>query len=83
MTSDEFQEKFWHVFRETLDLGQADLPPNLKMGEIEPWDSFAHINLVLALENSFGIEFSSDEIGELTSVPKLQAGIEARIRSAS
>jgi len=39
---------------------------------IEGWDSANHVNLVLALEAEFGVEFDADEIGELTSVGRIR-----------
>jgi acyl carrier protein len=35
---------------------------------IPGWDSLKHMNLVLALEETFGILFSEDQIPELTQV---------------
>ena len=35
---------------------------------IEAWDSMGHLNLVLALEQSFGVQFSPEEIAGMTSV---------------
>ena len=34
---------------------------------IESWDSLKHINLVVALEEEFDTEFSSDEILKMTN----------------
>ena len=44
-------------------LGDDDGP-----GSIEPWDSVGHLNLILAIEAEFGIEFATAEIPELVSV---------------
>lgn len=38
---------------------------------IEAWDSMAHLNLVLSLEQEFAITFDLNEIAELTSVPAI------------
>jgi len=35
---------------------------------VEAWDSMGHLNLVLALEQSFGVQFSPEEIAGMTSV---------------
>lgn len=35
---------------------------------IEPWDSMGHLNLVLALEQAFAVQFSPEEIAAMTTV---------------
>ena len=39
----------------------------LKYGATRAWDSQGHLNLVVALEEEFGVEFDSDELVKLTS----------------
>lgn len=46
---------------------------------IEAWDSMAHLNLVLSLEQEFAITFDLNEIAELTSVPAIVDRITSRI----
>lgn len=55
------------VFSEVLG---EDLNPEatkLEMGSHESWDSFSQVNLMIAIESEFEVEFESDEIAELTS----------------
>ena len=35
------------------------------------WDSITHMSLVVSLENVFSVEFTGDEIGELTSISSI------------
>ncbi len=52
--------------------------------ELPGWDSVAHINLMFALEQAFGIEFSHFEISELQTVRDLTQVLEAKpIRAAA
>jgi acyl carrier protein len=52
---------------------------------INSWDSLQHLNLMLALEQEFGVQFAPEEIEKLTSVQsivgllnlKLQAEVKA------
>ena len=65
------------VFRGVFDpdlsaLSEADSPES-----IAGWDSANHVNLVLALEAEFGIEFETDEIAELTTVASIRARLPA------
>ncbi len=45
---------------------------------LEAWDSLKHMNLMLALEDDFGIEFSDAEIANLASVSALLAAIASK-----
>jgi acyl carrier protein len=41
---------------------------SLKLGDLEEWDSMGNFNLLLAVEDEFGIRFSVDQMGEIRSV---------------
>ena len=41
------------------------------MDNIEMWDSIRHINLIIALEQEFGISFPDEEVALLTSAKLL------------
>jgi acyl carrier protein len=46
------------------------------------WDSVGHLNLILEVEEAFGVHFSSEEIPILTSVGRLQEALNARAAGA-
>jgi acyl carrier protein len=46
------------------------------------WDSMAHINLVLAVEQDLGITFTPDEAGVITSFNSLLAVVESKLGRA-
>lgn len=46
------------------------------------WDSVGHLNLILDVEETFGVHFSSEEIPLLTSVGRLQEALSARAGAA-
>jgi len=64
-------ERLHQVFITTLENPNFQLEPTLKMGDTPQWDSFVHINLIIAIESEFGIEFDSAEIGNLLSVSQI------------
>ena len=45
---------------------------------IRTWDSVRHLNLILALEERFGMTFETDEIAELVSVRAITEALAAR-----
>jgi len=44
--------------------------------DTEEWDSLAHLHLILEIEGTFGVRFSSEEIPTLTSAARLQEALE-------
>lgn len=47
---------------------------------LDTWDSLRHMNLMLALEEEFGIKFSDEQIMTMSSVGRIVAGIDALLR---
>ena len=45
---------------------------------IEKWDSLQHLNLLLALEQDFGLNFTPDEIERMLSIGHITAVIQQR-----
>jgi len=41
---------------------------DFQYGDVPEWDSLGHMNLMMALEDKFGIEISTETIAELTSI---------------
>ncbi len=59
------------ILREVLDLPDLTVTPSTTAENVEGWDSFAHINLVVAIETHFGIKIHTAEIEELKNVGEL------------
>ena len=51
-----------------FQLKAEDIKPESSPDTIEAWDSLQHLNLVLALEQEFGVQFTPEEIEQLLSV---------------
>ncbi len=62
--ADQVREVLATVFG--LDL--ASVPTSTSMSDLAAWDSLYHFTLVAALEDHFGITYTSDEIPTMTSV---------------
>lgn len=64
--------------------------PNLRPNEIPrastaslpAWDSVAHITLLAAIAEEFGVEFAPEDFEELISFPLIVDYVEGRIRHA-
>ena len=79
MNDQNIHRRLREVFAEILNEPTFELEVSLKMGEVEAWDSFEHINLMLGIEAEFGVEFDSDEIGMLLSVGQILEALQRRL----
>lgn len=52
--------------------------PETGPGQFPAWDSLGHIQLVAALEEKYGVQFSTDEILNLFSVADIARSIEEK-----
>jgi acyl carrier protein len=48
---------------------------------IDGWDSVQHLNLVLALEEKFGIQFEPEEMDKMNSIGEIVGLVEAKLKS--
>ena len=70
--------KVQEVFRETFQDDRIVLARETTAAGIEDWDSLMHVTLMVSLESSFGIRFSSSEVASFKNVGELLDLIEAR-----
>lgn len=50
---------------------------------IENWDSMQHLNLVLAIEEKFGIQLEPEEIEQMKTIGAIAALVEKKLQSAA
>jgi acyl carrier protein len=68
--------KFRECIIEALKLRGEEYRPDLRIGDVEQWDSVAHLDLMSEIEQKFGVRFDLDEITTLTSLPELLSRLE-------
>jgi acyl carrier protein len=65
------KKKFRECIIKGLKLPSEEFRSDLRIGDIEEWDSVAHLDLMSEIEQEFGVRFDLDEITTLTSLPEL------------
>jgi acyl carrier protein len=67
------------IFHDVFDDDTIVLTPELTAADVPDWDSFNHINLIVAIETRFKIKFHTAELEQLHSVGHLAALIQAKL----
>jgi acyl carrier protein len=64
-------------------LDQPDLKVTMRTTaeDVEGWDSFNHVNIVVAIETEFGISFKAAEVEELRAVGEIVTLIEKKLEA--
>ncbi len=64
------QETLRNAFASALAVSADTDIENMKYGEVESWDSVAHMALIAEIENAFDIMLSTDDVIDLSSFHK-------------
>jgi acyl carrier protein len=79
MTTEEIKTRARAALARALKVAPETITDNASQLDLSDWDSVRHMNVVLALENDFDIEFDDTELPTLTSLPVMVAAIEKRL----
>jgi len=63
------------VVARVFKINAGTLHPESGPDTIPAWDSAGHINLILALEQEFGVQFGEDEVVEMISCEAIGAAL--------
>jgi acyl carrier protein len=75
----EINEKLTNVFREVFDDDSLTLSDDMTSDDVDAWDSMSHVNLILAIEIAFDIEFTQSEIQNFANAGDLKRSITSKI----
>ena len=79
MSKEEVYERLNNVFRDVFDDENIVVKPETTSNDIEDWDSLEHINLIVAVENEFGIKFNMGEVTTMKNVGEMVDIILSRV----
>lgn len=71
MTREEVFKRLTGVFREVFDDGEIELEETTTAEDIEDWDSFEHINLVVAVEEEFSFKIPMGKVVTMKNVGEM------------
>jgi acyl carrier protein len=64
-------QKLTSVFRNVFEDEDLTLTPEMSARDVANWDSFNHINLVIEIEGTFAVTFTTDEISTMRNIGDL------------
>ncbi|QJR36201.1 acyl carrier protein [Gemmatimonas groenlandica] len=64
----EILQQLQTIFRDVLDNDSVSISRASTGETVEGWDSLAHINIVAAVEDEFGVRFALGELQELKNI---------------
>jgi acyl carrier protein len=60
------------IFQDLLKLTPGSIKDDISMADISLWDSLHHMELILTIEEKFGIELSFDEISKMQNIGEIR-----------
>jgi acyl carrier protein len=72
-------ERVRRILADVFQLPLESILPESSPDTVEVWDSLRHLDLVLALEQEFTIQFTPEEIEQLLSVDLIGALVEEKL----
>jgi acyl carrier protein len=82
MQEQEIYNELTPIFRDLFDDESLVLTPSLTAAEVPEWDSFNHINLIVAIEARFKIKFHTAELEQLHTVGHLVQLIQSKLAAS-
>ena len=77
----EIYNELTKIFRDIFGDDSIDLKPETSAVDIDEWDSLNHINILVAVQEKFGIRFQASELESLFNVGSLVSLIKIRHQS--
>jgi acyl carrier protein len=78
MDETQIYARLTEVFRGVFDDDSIEVTPELSAKDVDGWDSLTHIRLILTVEKTFKVRFSTVEVGKLENVRDLVGLIKAK-----
>lgn len=71
MNREEIFTKLNEVFRDVFDDEKIAVNDATTADDIEDWDSLEHVNLIVAVQNAFGVKFNIGQVNSMQNVGEM------------
>jgi acyl carrier protein len=82
MSHDDIWSRIVKVVRDTFDDEALDVTRATSAQDVAAWDSLTNVELVVALQEEFGIRFNTGEIAAFKNAGELANAITAKVARA-
>jgi acyl carrier protein len=78
MSSQQVPSSLRDILADVLEISPDEVTPETGVATVDNWDSFRHLQAILAIEEEYGVQFDPQRIAELTTVALIQAELETK-----
>jgi acyl carrier protein len=78
MSVEQVPTSLRELLADIFEISPEQVTAELSTETADSWDSFRHLQAILALEGEYGVQFDPQRIPELTSVALLQAELKKK-----
>ncbi len=68
MQGDEIKSRLTPIFRDVFRDDSLVVTEQLTAQDVPAWDSLSHINMIMAVEKTFGVKFSIKDVRAMKNV---------------
>ena len=79
LVNNETENRIINIMSAVFEIPADEINEESSPDTIKSWDSLKHINLVVALEEEFGVQFSDNEIIDLSNYPLIVSTLKGKI----
>ena len=83
MQESEVYAQLTELFRDVFMKDDIELKPELTAKDVPGWDSFKQIEIIISIEEKYGIKFHTRDLDTLRSVGDLARTVMAKTGGAS
>ena len=71
--------KLAEIIADVLDLEDLELGPQASAADVDEWDSISHVQIMVAVEETFGVRFRTGELATVENLGELARRIAAKL----
>ena len=64
------------LISQTLNIPEQRVTDDMTMEDTAEWDSLKHMELIVAIEQTYSIELTGDEIADMVSIRAIRAAVD-------
>ena len=75
--------KLEEILREILEVDHLQITETTVADDVQDWDSINHVRLLVAIEEEFGFQFSTEDVGGIKNVGRLLDLVQAKLAAGA